>query len=757
MRLVLNKLSAKNKSSSNDIDESLALLCEARMYNPQSFLGPTVDGDCLVYRVLDCGAASIEIDTRIGREKMVRLNDSPVFEWRGASGDLGAHPLLLACSKSNNQCTHYYEPYSFSPTVTTEEIESFSAGRNWHAYRFLGAHSMMIDDFFGVRFAVWAPNAERVSVVGDFNGWDGRAAPLQNRGESGIWELFIPGVLEGAVYKYEIRSRHGGEISQKTDPYGQEFEYRPRTASRVAAVAALEEATLKEVAPERTLENTLWSDQAWMNARQTWDWLHSPLSVYEVHLGSWRHAADGGFLNYREIAHQLVPYVKDLGFTHIELMPISEYPYDASWGYQVTGYFAPTSRFGSPTDFKYFINYCHQHGIGVFLDWVPAHFPKDDHALARFDGSALYEHADPQLGEHSDWGTLIFNYGRNEVKSFLLSSAFYWLDEYHIDGLRVDAVASMLYLDYSRNEGEWRANRYGGNENLEAVDFLRELNCIIHEHHPGALTMAEESTSWPMVSRPTWLGGLGFSLKWNMGWMNDTLAYIENDPVHRQYHHDKLTFGLLYAFSENFILPFSHDEVVHGKGSMLDKMPGDDWQRFANLRLLYVYQFTHPGRKLLFMGDEFAQGREWNHDEELDWQLLTFPYQQGVKQLVSDLNHFYCESPALYHYDFDAEGFQWLDCHDSTQSVLSFLRCTAEESLVVVLNFTPVVRQAYRLGVPGPGSYGEVINSDSLYYQGSNVSNGVDVNAEPVEAMGQAWSILLNLPPLGGLILRRKL
>ena len=721
----------------DEIKRSIESLCEARLHNPQGILGIFHENSTTVFRVLNWCAESIEVLTHSGSSPMLRIEGSPVFEWQGCGDDLDDHPRLLIDRQENTPHLHQYESYSFSPTITQDEIKFFSSGQCWHAYQFLGAHPMLIDGIAGVRFAVWAPNAERVSVISDFNNWDGRVAPMENRGESGIWELFIPNAQVGMVYKYEIRSSHNGAVIQKADPYAQEYEYRPQTASKVSK------------------KNTeLWGDQAWMKQRREWDWQHSPMSVYEVHLGSWRRSRDGDFLNYREIAHQLVPYVKDLGFTHIELMPINEYPYDASWGYQVTGYFAPTSRFGSPADFKYFVDYCHQQGIGVFLDWVPAHFPRDDHALASFDGSALYEHEDPLLGEHLDWGTLIFNYGRSEVKSFLLSSALYWLGEYHIDGLRVDAVASMLYLDYSREADQWRPNCHGGNENLEAIDFLRQLNCIVHEHHPGALTMAEESTAWPMVSRPTWLGGLGFSMKWNMGWMNDTLSYIQNEPVHRQYHQDKLTFGLLYSFTENFILPFSHDEVVHGKCSMLGKMPGDDWQRFANLRLLYVYQFTHPGRKLLFMGDEFAQGREWDHDKELDWSLLDFAYQQGIKKLVGDLNHLYQAYPALYYHDFEPEGFQWIDCHDSPQSVLSFLRCADDESLLVVLNFTPVVRHAYRLGVPGPGIYAEILNSDSVFYEGSNVSNGIAIRAEQIEATGREWSVELTLPPLGGLILR---
>jgi 1,4-alpha-glucan branching enzyme len=560
---------------------------------------------------------------------------------------------------------------------------------------------------------------------------------MRSRGNSGIWELFIPGITTGALYKYELRHRNTGSIHLKTDPYGQQFEARPQTASVVA-----------DPAPHA------WQDQHWIEQRRSMDWLHQPVSIYEVHLGSWRTGPHGEFLGYRELAHRLVPYVQDLGFTHIELLPVTEHPLDASWGYQTTGYYAPTSRYGSPEDFRYFVEHCHRHGIGVILDWAPGHFPKDAHGLARFDGSALYEHEDPRRGEHRDWGTLIFNYGRNEVRNFLISSALYWMEEFHIDGLRVDAVASMLYLDYSRNPGDWTPNIHGGNENLEAIDFLRRLNQLTHELHPGTLMLAEESTAWPMVSRPTWLGGLGFSMKWNMGWMNDTLAYMSKDPVYRKYSHDMLTFSQLYAFTENFVLPFSHDEVVHGKQSMLNKMPGDEWQRFANLRLLYVYMYTHPGKKLLFMGCEFGQGREWDHSVQLDWYVLEYAHHQGVQKLVRDLNRLYRESAALHQFDFEGRGFEWIDCHDSSQSVLTYLRRGEHDSLVVALNFTPVLRRDYRIGVPFPGVYREVLNSDSEYYAGSNQGNGSGIYAEPIPWMGRPHSIIITLPPLAGVVLK---
>ena len=560
---------------------------------------------------------------------------------------------------------------------------------------------------------------------------------MRVRGDSGVWELFVPGLTAGTLYKFEILNRDHGTIHLKADPYAQQAEFRPSTASIACGPDAY-----------------VWHDCEWLEQRAESDWLHKPLSVYEVHIGSWRRAPDGGFLSYRELAPLLIEYVLEQGYTHLEFLPITEHPFDGSWGYQTVGFFCPSSRYGSPEDLRFLIDQCHQHGIGVLLDWTPAHFPKDSHGLANFDGSALYEHEDPRLGEHPDWDTLIFNYGRNEVVSFLLSSANYWLEEFHFDGIRVDAVASMLYLDYSREEGEWRPNRYGGNENLEAIDFVKQLNTTLHEKHPGVLIIAEESTAWPMVSRPVYLGGLGFSMKWNMGWMNDTLAYIEKDPVHRQFHHDKLTFGLLYAFSENFILPFSHDEVVHGKRSMLDKMPGDTWQRFANLRLLYAYLYTMPGRKLLFMGNDIALDREWDHDRQLDWDLLAQPNHDGVRKVIADLNRLYRAEAALHKHDFDHEGFAWLDCHDSTQSVICYLRQAEDTFVVVALNFTPVPRSGYRIGVPNAGQYTEIFNSDSDYYAGTNVGNGGSLTAEEIPWMDRDFSVSLTLPPLAGIILK---
>ena len=568
----------------------------------------------------------------------------------------------------------------------------------------------------------------------------GAATPCACAAAAACGNCSYPDLGPGQIYKYEIRNRHTGSIQLKADPYARQQELRPRTGSIVAARSGY-----------------AWRDGAWMEQRRRRDWQHAPMSVYEVHLGSWQQGPGGEILGYREAALQLVEYARDMGFTHIELLPITEHPFDLSWGYQATGYFAPTSRFGDPDDFRYFVDHCHRNGIGVLLDWVPAHFPKDAHALARFDGTPLYEHEDPRLGEHLDWATLIFNFGRNEVKNFLISSAIYWLEEMHIDGLRVDAVASMLYLDYSRKEGEWIPNQYGGRENLVAIDFLRELNVAVHDQCPGVLMIAEESTSWPQVSRPTYLGGLGFDLKWNMGWMNDTLRYMSNDPVHRRYHHDLLTFSMLYCFTENFMLPFSHDEVVHGKGSMLNKMPGDEWQRHANLRALYAYQFAHPGKKLLFMGTEFGQGLEWNSAGVLDWYVLDYPLHRGLQQLVKDLNRLYTTSPALYQCDFSWQGFEWIDCHDSGQSVLSFLRKgSSGEQMVIVVNLTPVPRHGYRIGVPDGGTYQEVLNTDSSHYGGSNVGNGsLPLIAEEAPWMGRPKSLVLTLPPLAAIVLSR--
>jgi len=677
-----------------------------------------------------------EISLTNNKIPMTRYADSDFFICVKNLNQLSEHYLVNRTNK-DNKLHSYYDPYSFNAQLSDFDLHLFSEGNHLHIYKILGAHPKAIDGIDGVLFSTWAPNASRVSVIGDFNDWDGRVYPMRSRGNSGVWELFIPGLSSETLYKFEIRNHHSEEILSKSDPYAQQLELRPRTASVIKNDSHYD-----------------WQDQTWISNRDKYEWLHEPLSIYECHLGSWQRDKNGNFLNYRELAHLLVEYIKETGFTHIELLPITEHPLDASWGYQTTGYFSPTRRFGDADDFRYFVDYCHNHDIGVLLDWVPAHFPKDAHGLARFDGSALYEHEDPRRGEHRDWGTLIYNYGRSEVKNFLLASAVFWLEEYHLDGLRVDAVASMLYLDYSREDGDWIPNQHGGNENIEAIEFLRQLNTVTHAKFPGTLIMAEESTAWPQVTRPVNIGGLGFTMKWNMGWMHDTLNYFKNDPIHRHYHHDQLTFGLLYLFSENFILPFSHDEVVHGKGSMLNKMPGDEWQRFANLRLLYTYMFTYPGKKLIFMGSEFGQGDEWNHDKMLDWCVLQYPLHAGVKKLVSDLNHCYRQEAALHKYDFDPIGFEWIDCHDTDQSVLSYLRKTEDEIIIVILNFTPVVRSNYQIGVPATGRYRVIFNSDSEFYSGSNVGSYSDINAEDMPWMNRPASLQLSLPPLAGLVLK---
>jgi 1,4-alpha-glucan branching enzyme len=634
-----------------------------------------------------------------------------------------------------------YDPYAFPYLLTEFDIYLMGEGRHYDTYEKLGAHFKTLEGVNGVHFAVWAPSARRVSVVGDFNRWDGRVSPMRARGSSGIWELFIPELPEGAIYKYEIVGPQGSVLPLKADPYAFSSELRPNTGSVVAR-----------------LDTHQWKDADWMHQRQEKKWLESPITVYEVHLGSWRRIPEENnrWLTYRELAEQLIPYVKELGYTHIELLPIMEHPFDGSWGYQTLGYFAATSRFGSPTDFMFFIDACHQAGLGVILDWTPAHFPRDTHGLAFFDGTHLYEHSDPRQGSHPDWGTLVYNYARNEVQNYLLSNALFWLDKYHIDGLRVDAVASMLYLDYSRKPGEWVPNRYGGRENLDAIDFFKRLNEVSHSRFPGVLTIAEESTSWPSVSRPTYLGGLGFSLKWNMGWMNDTLTYFSKNPIFRRYEHNKLTFSLLYAFSENFMLPFSHDEVVHGKNSLLHKMPGDLWQQFANLRLLYGYQYAHPGKKLLFMGQEFAQRHEWSETHSLDWHLLQHESHKGVQRVVTDLNHLLASEPALHQVDFEWQGFEWIDANDSDNSVYSFIRRgrNPDDILVVVLNCTPVVRYGYRLGVPNPGNYQEIFNTDADIYGGSNVGNLGGMNAEEFSWQGRRHSLSLTVPPLAAIFLK---
>jgi 1,4-alpha-glucan branching enzyme len=631
------------------------------------------------------------------------------------------------------------DPYRYGPVLTAFDLHLLGEGTHLQVFNKLGAHTITHGIRSGVHFAVWAPNARRVSVVGNFNAWDGRVHPMRAIRPGGYWEIFIPDLGQGDPYKFEVIGANGLPVL-KADPCGRYFETPPATASIVWGGTG-----------------HAWQDDRWMTERRARDqWKRLPMSIYEVHLGSWQRAPDGRLHSYREMAERLVPYVKDMGFTHVELLPVMEHPFSGSWGYQVIGFFAPTSRFGTPEDFKCLVDAFHHAGIGVILDWVPGHFPRDQHGLARFDGTALYEHADPRQGEHQDWGTLVFNYGRHEVRSFLLSNALFWLNEFHIDGLRVDAVASMLYLDYSRKEGEWVPNTFGGRENLDAIEFIKQLNMVIDRESPGTFVCAEESTSWPGVSRPVHLGGLGFTYKWNMGWMHDMLDYMKEDPVHRKWHHNKITFSMVYAYSEKFMLPFSHDEVVHGKRSMLDKMPGDAWQKHANLRALYGYMFVHPGKKLLFMGGEIGQWREWNHDWQLDWEVLGDPRHAGLQRWVRDLNRVYAGQPSLWEADFEPGGFSWIDCNDHENSIIALTRrdLAQTDATIAVVNFTPVPRREYRLGVPIAGDYEELLNSDADVYGGSNIGNQGRVSAEPTPSHGYEWSINMTVPPLGFLLLK---
>ena len=697
-------------------------------------------GGTLVVRTFQPGAERVEV-IHAGDGKVVATLDC-LHQDGFFAGTMGKrkNPFAYRLRIHRGPDVHELEdPYRFPQVLGEMDVHLLAEGTHLNAYERLGAQLTESEGVPGVSFAVWAPNARRVAVVGDFNNWDGRCHPMRLRHDCGVWEIFIPGIGEGEHYKYEIKGAHGELLPLKADPYGFAAELPPRTASIVCRTDTFE-----------------WDDGAWMEKRALRHERSAPIAIYEVHLGSWRRVAGEGnrYLSYRELADQLIPYVKELGFTHIELLPVTEYPFDGSWGYQPIGLFAPTSRFGRPADFKYFIESCHKAEIGVIVDWVPGHFPSDPHGLGHFDGTHLYEHEDPRLGYHQDWNTLIYNYGRSEVANYLLSNALFWMERYHIDGLRVDAVASMLYLDYSRREGEWIPNIYGGNENLEAIDFLRRMNELVYGRLSGVMTAAEESTSWPSVSHPTYLGGLGFGYKWNMGWMNDTLRYIGRESIHRRYHHNELTFGLLYAFSENFILPLSHDEVVHGKGSLLARMPGDSWQQFANLRAYYGFMWTHPGKKLLFMGGEFAQGREWNHDQGLDWHLLDIPWHSGVQKLVRDLNRLYRELPALHQRDCEAGGFQWIKANDSDESVFAYLRAgdPLTSPVVVICNFTPVLRQHYRVGVPENGFYRERINTDSGVYGGSNQGNDGGVKSEALPWDGMGHSITITLPPLATVI-----
>ncbi len=653
-------------------------------------------------------------------------NSSELFRYR------------LWIENHNGDEREFYDPYQFEPVLTDFELHLLGEGKNYEVYKTLGCQPQEIDGVEGYCFAVWAPNAERVSVVGDFNAWDGRRSMMRCRGDSGIWEIFLPELVEGDNYKYEIRTK-SGDLLEKSDPFAVRSELRPKTGSVVHELADYN-----------------WSDGEWMKKRSQTDHQRSPINAYEVHLQSWRRSADGEMLGYRELAYQLVDYLEDMNYTHVELMPILEHPLDESWGYQVTGFYAPTSRLGDPEDFMYFVDYLHQHGFGVLLDWVPGHFPKDDHGLARFDGTCLYEYPDPRKGHHPDWGTCIFNYSRNEVRNFLVGNALYWLDRYHVDGLRVDAVASMLYLDYSREEGEWVPNKYGGRENLEAISFLQQFNEVVHDRFPGALTIAEESTDWGGVTRPVYAGGLGFDFKWNMGWMHDSLDYLSKDPVHRKYHHNNITFMLYYAFHENFMLVLSHDEVVHMKNSLLNKMPGDGWQQFANLRLLYGFQTAHPGKQLLFMGGEIAQRQEWRHNQSLDWHLLGHESHSKLQDYVAELNSFYLDNEMLWRFDPEGDSFRWIDFTDSENSVVSFLRQLpgSNEHLLFVFNFTPVVRADYRVGVPTNTSYVEVFNSDASDYWGSGLINEGELYPEEQNWHGEQCSLRLTLPPLAWIALK---
>lgn len=712
-------------------------IMQARGKDPHQLLGMhLLKEKGIVVRAMLSNAAKVEVvpvhDKRKASFSLKRLHPSGLFEgYQPKCSSIYAYDLVITDYQGRVRRTR--DPYSFLPSIDSQTEYLFGKGEEHKLYEKLGSHLREYDGVKGVSFAVWAPNAQRVSVVGDFNSWDGRYYPMRCLGSSGIWELFIPGLEEGIRYKYEIRDCNGA-IRLKTDPMGFTFEVPPQTATIV-----------------HDLGGYKWGDSDWIEKRKKQNWFNSPMCIYEVHIGSWKKKGPYESYTYREIAPLLVDYVKKMGFTHVEFLPIAEHVYYPSWGYQVTGYYAPTSRFGSPQDFMFLVDILHKAGIGVLVDWVPAHFPADDFALARFDGTALYEHADPRQGYHQDWGTYIFNYGRNEVRNFLIANALFWLEKYHIDGLRVDAVASILYLDYSRKHGEWIPNKYGGRENLEAIEFLREVNYLTHTEYPGTVTVAEESTAWPQVTRPPYMGGLGFDFKWNMGWMHDTLDYFQKDPIYRKFHHNRLTFGMLYHYHENFVLPFSHDEVVHGKCSLMQKMPGDDWQKAANLRSLLTWQWMYPGKKLLFMGSELGVRTEWNENAELPWQILEQPpYHIGIQRLVIDLNALYQKHPALWQLDYRVGGFQWIDCQNYQQSTYVFVRESenAEEILLVAMNLTPVPREGFRIGLPREGFWSEVLNTDSSYYAGSNMGNGGGIQSERVEYHSQPWSALFTLPPL---------
>ncbi|MEW6263588.1 MAG: 1,4-alpha-glucan branching protein GlgB [Thermodesulfobacteriota bacterium] len=718
-------------------------LLAGRMRDPFSLLGAhpleAEDGPKAAVRVLIPGARRVVVSGWDDSPDVTALETDP----RGFFEVLlprprEFRPYVLNVEFKTGEASRFHDCYSFTPVLSEYDLYLFNQGNNYRLYEKLGAHLVNHQGVDGVRFAVWAPLAERVSLIGELNQWDGRRHQMRLRGASGVWEIFIPHVKEGLLYKFEILTADG-TILIKSDPFAFRMETRPQTASIV-----------------HDLNRYDWRDREWMEKRAKSNLSRRSMSIYEVHLGSWRRKEDNRWLTYREAADELVAYVSDMGFNYIEFLPLAEHPFDGSWGYQVTGYYAATSRFGPPQDLMYLVDRCHAADIGVILDWVPAHFPRDAFALEYFDGTHLYEHADPRKGAHADWGTLIFNYGRNEVKNFLVANALFWLDKFHIDGLRVDAVASMLYLDYSRPEGEWTPNIHGGRENLEAIEFIKTFNTKVYELFPGVMTIAEESTAWPGVTRPVHLGGLGFMFKWNMGWMHDMLTFMSKDPVHRRHHMEYLTFALLYAFHENFILPLSHDEVVHGKRSLVDKMPGDDWRKFANLRLLLGYMYGEPGKKVLFMGGEIGQWWEWDHDQTLQWHLLTNGLHRGLQNYIRDLNRLYHREPAMFERDFQPEGFEWIDFRDTDSTVISFIRRgrRPDEELVFVFNFTPVPRWGYRIGVPRGGFYRELINSDSGYYGGSNLGLSGGLAAEPVPGHGRPYSLNLVLPPLGMLMLK---
>jgi 1,4-alpha-glucan branching enzyme len=719
---------------------SMEALARGDHGDPFSVLGMHAQGNVIVVRTLHPGATCISVvESETGRiAPLERVHAAGLFEGiiRGRREPF-RYRLRI---EWENGSTEIEDPYRFPSILDEVDTHLLAEGSHPRAFEKLGAHPAELDGVQGIAFAVWAPNARRVSVIGPFNQWDGRRHPMRLHPACGVWELFIPGLGPGLPYKFEIKGPAGVPLEPKSDPYALEQELPPQTGSIIA---------------RPSLHH--WRDADWMSSRQKAQERTAPISIYEVHLGSWKRKAEGGgrYLTYRELADELVPYAREMGFTHIELLPVTEHPFDGSWGYQPISLFAPTNRFGSPDDFRDFVDRCHREGLGVIMDWVPGHFPNDPHGLVYFDGTHLYEHADPRKGQHKGWNTLVYDFARNEVANYLLSNALYWIEQFHVDGLRVDAVSSMLYLDYNRREGEWIPNIHGGRENLEAIHFLRRLNELVYGRREGAVTIAEESTAWPMVSHPTSLGGLGFGYKWNMGWMHDTLRYMSTDPIQRRHHHNDLTFGLVYAFAENFVLPLSHDEVVHGKKSLLGRMPGDRWQQFANLRAYFGFMYTHPGKKLLFMGGEFAQEREWNHDQSLDWHLLSDRMHEGVRMVVRDLNRLYRTRPALHELDCEPAGFEWIDATDTEQSVISFLRrgLSPEDIVIVVCNFTPIVRYGYRLGVPNGGDYLELLNTDGLEYGGTGASNGGRLLTADVPAHGRPHSLALTLPPLSTLVL----